>query len=60
MIKNMLKEIINRQTTTGNIMADKNIQLQSIKPEDEEFLYKVYASTREAEMAMVDWTKGEG
>jgi GNAT superfamily N-acetyltransferase len=38
--------------------VEKNkIKLRSIKPEDEEFLYQVYASTREVEMAMVDWTK---
>jgi len=38
-------------------MADKDIQLRPIKPEDEEFLYKVYASTRQEEMELVDWNK---
>ena len=39
-------------------MADNtDIQLRPIKPEDEEFLYHVYVSTRIVEMAMVDWTK---
>ncbi len=33
-----------------------NITLRPIEPGDIEFLYRVYASTREAEMAMVDWT----
>lgn len=33
-----------------------NITLRPIEPGDMEFLYRVYASTREAEMALVDWT----
>ncbi|MDQ5823254.1 MAG: GNAT family N-acetyltransferase [Chloroflexota bacterium] len=33
-----------------------NITLRPIEQSDMEFLYRVYASTREAEMAMVDWT----
>ena len=34
---------------------DKAITLRPIQPGDEEFLYRVYASTREAELALVDW-----
>ncbi|MFZ6026724.1 MAG: GNAT family N-acetyltransferase [Chloroflexota bacterium] len=30
-------------------------QLRPITPEDEAFLYRVYASTRQAEMALVPW-----
>ncbi len=30
--------------------------LRPITPQDMDFLYKVYAGTREAEMAVVDWT----
>ncbi len=35
--------------------ATMNVTLQPIQPGDEEFLYRVYASTREAELALVDW-----
>ncbi len=38
-------------------MGKNEIKLRPIKPEDEEFLYQVYASTRQDEMAMVDWAK---
>jgi GNAT superfamily N-acetyltransferase len=31
------------------------ITLRPITPEDEEFLYRVYYSTREEELALVDW-----
>lgn len=31
------------------------ITLRPITPDDEAFLYRVYASTREAELALVDW-----
>ena len=34
---------------------DSAISLRPIEPGDEEFLYRVYASTREAELALVDW-----
>ena len=33
-----------------------NITLRPIEPGDEAFLYRVYASTREPEMAMTNWT----
>jgi ribosomal protein S18 acetylase RimI-like enzyme len=32
------------------------ISLRPVAPEDQPFLYRVYASTREPEMALVDWT----
>jgi ribosomal protein S18 acetylase RimI-like enzyme len=32
-----------------------NVTLRPGEPDDEEFLYRVYASTREAELALVDW-----
>ena len=31
------------------------ITLRPIEPDDAAFLYRVYASTREAELALVDW-----
>ena len=34
---------------------DKAITLRPIEPDDEEFLYRVYAGTREAELAQVAW-----
>ena len=34
---------------------DKAITLRPIEPDDEEFLYRVYAGTREVELAQVDW-----
>ena len=34
---------------------DRSITLRPIEPDDEEFLYRVYAGTREAELAQVDW-----
>lgn len=34
-----------------------NITLRPIEPGDEMLLYRVYASTREAELALVDWTE---
>lgn len=33
-----------------------NITLRPIQPEDMEFLYQLYASAREAELAQTDWT----
>ena len=33
-----------------------NITLREAKPEDAELLYRIYASTRESEMAQVDWS----
>ncbi len=37
---------------------DKAITLRPIEPDDEEFLYRVYAGTREVELAQVDWDAG--
>ncbi len=43
---------------SAGVHVKKNkIKLRPIKPEDEEFLYQVYASTREEEMALGNWTK---
>ncbi len=36
-----------------------NIALRSVEPGDEEFLYRVYASTREAELAQVGWGEAQ-
>lgn len=38
---------------------DAAITLRPVTPGDEPFLYRVYASTRAAEMAMVPWTEAE-
>ena len=38
---------------------DKAITLRPIEPDDEEFLYRVYAGTREVELAQVDWDAGQ-
>ncbi len=35
------------------------VVLRPIRAEDEAFLYRVYASTREHEMALVDWREAE-
>ena len=32
-----------------------DVELRSIEPGDEEFLYRVYASTRQEELAQLDW-----
>ena len=37
-------------------VGDICISLRAVEVGDEEFVYQVYASTREAEMALVDWT----
>jgi len=34
-----------------------DITLRRVEPSDESFLYRVYASTREDELAIVDWTE---
>jgi len=39
--------------------AGQNITLRPSRQEDESFLFKVYASTRADEMALVDWTPGQ-
>lgn len=40
-------------------MGKNKIKLRPIKPEDEEFLYQVYASTRQDEMTLANWQKEE-
>lgn len=35
---------------------DMGLMLRPVNTGDEEFVYQVYASTREAEMALVDWS----
>ena len=35
------------------------VTLRTIRPEDEPFLRRVYASTREEELALVDWDEGQ-
>lgn len=37
-------------------MTTHSIHLRPITPRDEPFLYRVYASTREAELALTDWS----
>ena len=34
-----------------------NISFRSTTPEDKEFLYRVYAGSRDYEMALVDWNE---
>ena len=38
---------------------DRAVTLRPIEPGDEEFLYRVYASTREEELAVVDWNAAQ-
>jgi ribosomal protein S18 acetylase RimI-like enzyme len=38
---------------------DEPISLRSITPDDDRFLYRVYASTREDELAIVPWDEAE-
>ena len=40
-------------------MREQKISLRPITPEDEPFLYEVYASTRENEMALLEWSSTE-
>ena len=41
-------------------MADTpTVAFRSIRPDDEPFLYRVYASTREEELRPVDWTPAQ-
>jgi ribosomal protein S18 acetylase RimI-like enzyme len=35
------------------------LSLRPAEPDDEPFLYQLYASTRQAELALVDWTEAE-
>ncbi len=41
---------------TDFLLNDLHLTLRPVDAGDEEFVYQVYASTREAEMALVDWT----
>ena len=41
---------------TSTFLTNQQITLRQVNPEDDEFLYHVYASTRADEMALVDWT----
>ena len=41
------------------MVQDSSITFRPIRPEDEAFLYQVYASTREDELAQVPWDEGE-
>ncbi len=46
-----------RAAGAGEMSAPGNaITFRPIQPEDEAFLYELYASTREREMAQVDWS----
>lgn len=38
---------------------DRLVTLRPITPEDDGFLYRIYASTREDELAVVDWDDGQ-
>lgn len=40
-------------------MPHPALSLRPIKPGDEAFLYRVYASTRSAEMELVDWSESD-
>ena len=40
-------------------MADPEVSLRPVQPEDEELLLRVYASTRAEELAPVPWTEAE-
>lgn len=35
------------------------LSLRPVRPEDDEFLYQLYLSTREAELAQVEWAEGQ-
>jgi ribosomal protein S18 acetylase RimI-like enzyme len=37
-------------------LSDRGVAFRSINPDDHPFLQKLYASTREEEMALVDWS----
>lgn len=38
---------------------NRSVTLRSIQPQDQEFLYRVYASTRTEELAVTDWDEGQ-
>ena len=40
-------------------MMEQQISLRPVTPDDEPFLYRLYASTREDEMAMLPWSASE-
>ena len=39
--------------------ATNDFQLRSVEPGDEEFIYRVYASTRQEELAQTGWNKAQ-
>jgi ribosomal protein S18 acetylase RimI-like enzyme len=41
------------------IPTTSDVALRPVEPGDEEFLYRVYASTREAELTLVDWREAQ-
>jgi ribosomal protein S18 acetylase RimI-like enzyme len=43
-------------TSQAQPQAVPHVELRPVAPEDDEFLLAVYASTRAAEMALVDWS----
>jgi ribosomal protein S18 acetylase RimI-like enzyme len=40
-------------------ISTMDVALRPVKPGDEAFLYRVYASTRGAELALVDWSEAQ-
>lgn len=40
-------------------MNDRTIRLRPVGPDDDELLQRVFASTREAELSLVDWDAGQ-
>ena len=40
-------------------MSDWSIRLRPIRPDDDEFLRRLFASTREAELSLLDWDAGQ-
>ena len=50
------KKLHDLQTT---LPAGHVLTLRSVTPEDDEFLLTLYSSTREAELAQVEWVEGQ-
>lgn len=48
-------DVINSST----LELEQQLSLRAIAPPDEVFLHQVYASTREAELALVDWSEAD-
>lgn len=48
-----------KELAVGNATEEPVIGLRAARPEDQSFLAEVYASTRELEMSLVDWTEAE-